>query len=114
MMLSIRSSSSRVALALAAVATLSGCAVAERYCDRSQLAAESSHTSHPSAGWPNGPSNEEDSLDVVGLKGRCERGRVYIETGLGYKLRDGGFYGPEDVFTINAGVVLWNNSSSNR
>lgn len=94
-------------LATAIMAVVTGCASTGGICDGKQLAAETSHTSHVSAGPPIGPKEEEDSLDTIGLVGRCTRGHVYVETGLGYKFREGGFYGPEDIFTIRVGTVLW-------
>jgi len=94
-------------LAAAVVVVLSGCSVAGRYCDDAHVAAATSHASHLTAGWPIGQSREEDSLDTTGLVGRCSRGPVYVETGLGYKFREGGFYGPDEVFQVNIGVILW-------
>lgn len=87
---------SKSILALLAVA-LTGC---------SSVRVEWEHVSHPFAGPPFGPQSEEDSLDTLNVITRKEAGRVYIETGLGYKLGDGGFYGPGLTFTSRIGVEL--------
>lgn len=69
---------------------------------------EYEHVSHPLAGWPFGPANEEDTLDVINA---ClvrsvqvsERVRSFGESCLGYRLTDGGFYGPELTGGFRAG-----------
>lgn len=59
---------------------------------------EVAHTSHPFAGRPFTDRTDEDSLDRLnGCIGR-ERAGWYAETCLGYKYRDGGFYGPRVTF----------------
>lgn len=88
----------RALMILAATIALSGC---------TSLRAEWEHTSHPFAGEPFGPANEEDVLDTANLIARRQSGRFYTEAGLGWKLADGGFYGPELTFTYRAGVELW-------
>jgi hypothetical protein len=69
--------------------------------------AEWEHTSHPFAGPPFGPTNEEDNLDTINIIGRRQMGHAYVEMGVGYKLADGGFDGPELTFTSRFGVELW-------
>jgi hypothetical protein len=81
-----------------AIVLLAGC---------STLSAEVSHVSHPLRGEPFGPSYEEDTLDTVGIVSRREYGRVYVEQGLHYRWRDGGFYGDDFVYTGRVGVQLW-------
>lgn len=69
---------------------------------------EYEHQSHPFAGWPFGPANEEDTLDLINA---ClvrsaqvsERVRSFGESCLGYRLVDGGFYGPELTGGFRAG-----------
>lgn len=85
-------------LFVAVVALCSGC---------STISAEVSHVSHPLRGEPFGPATEEDTLDSVGIVARREYGRVYIEQGLAYRLRDGGFYGDDFVYTGRIGVKLY-------
>lgn len=93
----------KVFVSLIALAALSGCSVAP-----SKLDAGWGHNSYPELGYPFGPANEEDTLDTLGLRATWERGKCFAEVGLGYKLRDGGFYGDSDVvFTSRVGVVLW-------
>ena len=67
---------------------------------------EVEHTSHPLAGPPFGERSEEDSLNTVNVIKRIQKGRVYAETGLGYKIGDGGFYGPDLTATVRVGVSL--------
>jgi hypothetical protein len=85
-------------IAAALAIALSGCAT---------VSAEWAHTSHPMAGYPFGPSYEEDTLDTLNVIGRHQIGRTYVEMGVGYKLADGGFYGPELTFTSRIGVEIW-------
>lgn len=60
---------------------------------------ELAHTSHPFAGPPFGPTDEEDSLDRVnGCLRKDKRNGVYWEGCIGYKYVDGGFYGPKMTF----------------
>lgn len=86
---------------------LSGCATIGGYCDEQRIAAEYDHTSHPLAGWPLGEKNEEDALHQVSVLGRCTHGVGYAEIGMGYKIREAGFYGPEMTGTVRVGVTLW-------
>jgi len=87
-----------VILFLAIVLLCSGCTT---------VSVNVSHVSHPLLGAPFGPANEEDTLDTVGLRTRRESGRFYVEQGLAYRWRDGGFYGDDFVYTLDAGVTLW-------
>jgi hypothetical protein len=86
-------------------AALTGCSVVP-----DKAGVELFHASHPLAGPPFGPTSEEDSLDILQGTTRWQRGRVYGEIGLGYKLKDGGFYGPDFTFTGRVGVELWSKS----
>jgi hypothetical protein len=86
---------------------LSGCSTVGRVCDEASLGAEYEHVSHPFAGYPFGEKVEEDALHTVGTIGRCSMGRAYVEGGVGYKVRDGGFYGPDLTGTLRVGVTLW-------
>lgn len=70
-----------------------------------------SHASHPLLGAPFGPKTEEDSLNVLGCRMRTEmpgNERLFVETSLGRKMGDGGFYGDSKlVFQSYIGVKLW-------
>lgn len=76
-------------------------------CDKQSVRTEYEHVSHLTAGPPFGPQDEEDSLDQISIIGRCSRGRTYAEMGIGYRLTDGGFYGPDEIFTGRVGHYLF-------
>ena len=82
-----------------AIATCTGC---------TSMTAEYEHISHPFAGWPFGPQSEEDTLDQLNLclvkRGDGDRFAVYGASCLGYRLTDGGFYGPSLTGGFKAGV----------
>ena len=90
---------------LAIIATtiaLAGCSHLE------SIRIEEEHVSHPFAGPPFGPSNEEDALDHVEILGRYVfEHNLYIDMGLGYKLADEGLYGPKLTGTVRVGGYLW-------
>ena len=68
---------------------------------------EIEHVSHPLAGWPVSASDTEDGLSQANLIARWQRGRFYIEHGLGYNLQGengGGFYGPGLTYTGRVGI----------
>lgn len=67
--------------------------------------AEYQHVSHLSAGKPFGPSTEEDSLNHLSL---CASSKALVTTELcyGYKLSNGGFYGPRDTAVLRVRVPL--------
>jgi hypothetical protein len=92
-----------VLVALVLLVTCSGCVIAPP----SSVDVGWSHTSHPLRGAPFGPANEEDSLDTLGFRTRWDSGRTFVETGLSYRLRDGGFYGDDFIFESRVGVKLW-------
>lgn len=92
----------KLLIALTAALTLSGCVTAP---DRIDAGWE--HTSHPLLGPPFGPSNEEDTLDTLGLRAAWHRDRYYMELGLGQQLKDSGFAGDGFIFTSRVGVELW-------
>jgi hypothetical protein len=86
--------------ALAALA-LTGCSL-----QPTVYRAELEHVSHPLAGAPFGPKNEEDSLGQATIVARWESGRAYVEHGLGYNLKGrdgGGFYGPSLTYVGRVG-----------
>lgn len=83
---------------LACLVLLSGC---------SSLRVEYQHVSHPFAGPPFGPQTEEDWLDTANIVARRQRGPFYTEAVLGYRLTDGGFYGPRLTGELRVGVELW-------
>jgi hypothetical protein len=80
---------------LAIAVTLAGCASGVRL--------EAEHVSHPFAGRPFSDRTEEDSLTQVNALLEWQRHGWFIESGLGYRVRDGGFYGPPLTFTVRAG-----------
>ena len=90
-------------LAIIGVAVaLTGCA----HFDSIRL--EEEHVSHPFAGPPFGPPNEEDCLDHVVLLGRYVfEHNLYVDMGLGYKYVDEGLYGPKLSGTVRVGGYLW-------
>jgi hypothetical protein len=90
-----------VAVILVALA-LTGCAAAPDRIDLDWF-----HASHPLLGPPFGPSEQEDTLDVLGPRARWERGRYYFEAGIGQQMKDSGFYGDGIIFTSHVGVTLW-------
>lgn len=91
---------------LAAIAAL-GCTLTA--CANLQsISIHESHTSHPFAGPPFGPPTEEEAIDTINVSARWEfKDRVFLELSPGYKIADGGLYGPKLTTTINAGVYLW-------
>jgi hypothetical protein len=68
------------------------------------LSLDASHTSHPFAGPPFGPASEEDSLNSISACLQREARGWYAEQCLGYKIGDGGFYGPRLIYTARAGM----------
>lgn len=65
-----------------------------------------SHVSHPSAGYPTGPANEEDTLDTLGSAIVHKWGHWHIYNRLAFKLRDGGVYGPDLVYQGQVEYVI--------
>jgi hypothetical protein len=88
-------------IAISALA-LTGCGLAP-----TSVSLEHQHLSHPLLGPPFGPSNQEDTLDVLGVRTRWARGPYYVEAGLGQQMKDSGFYGDGIIFTSRVGVELW-------
>jgi hypothetical protein len=88
----------RAAMLAALLATLQGCALAP-----TGMYSEYEHVSHPLAGAPFGPENEEDWLDQLNVGAKWERGGAYLHAGIGYVLTDGGFFGPRLTGSIRAG-----------
>lgn len=84
----------RATAALVLAGSLVGC---------SYLKIEAEHVSHPFAGPPFGPVNEEDSLNQVNSCLGNQNGSSYYEACLGYVYADGGFYGPRVTFTGRVG-----------
>ena len=72
--------------AVSILATTSAC---------SYLKVEVEHVSHPFAGFPFGPPNEEDYLNVAQACLGREGSGWYVEHCLGYKIGETGFYGPK-------------------
>jgi hypothetical protein len=74
---------------------LSGCA--------NYATLEVAHTSHRFAGPPFNDRSNEDSLDRLNACVGRERSGWYAEGCLGYKYRDGGFFGPKVSFDARIG-----------
>lgn len=68
------------------------------------VSVEWQHVSHPLLGPPLGPRNQEDSLDVLNGCAEKRKGHFYVEMCLGYRLKDGGFYGDDFIYTGRFGV----------
>lgn len=92
----------RILVVAMALVALSGCSAVPRSADCGW-----SHVSHPLLGPPFGPTTEEDSLDTAGCRARWENGKAFMETGLSYRLKDGGFYGDDFIFESRVGIKLW-------
>jgi hypothetical protein len=69
----------------------------------SYLKVEAEHVSHPTAGPPFGPRNQEDSINQINACLGSDDGQTYYESCLGYQVRDGGFYGPPLTFSARVG-----------
>lgn len=82
-------------VAVAVVSCMGGC---------TSLRVEYEHVSHPFAGWPFGSADEEDTLDHVNACLVKRAGHMFSESCLGYRLTDGGFYGPDLTGTIRMGA----------
>lgn len=87
-------------LAFALLLLCSGC---------TYVRSEIEHVSHPFAGKPFGPASEEDTLNQANLCFGKEwttgpKLLWYTENCLGYKLTDGGVYGPDLTYTGRAGA----------
>lgn len=65
---------------------------------------ELEHVSHPFAGPPFGPPNQEDSLNQINYCKGTNNGTWYVENCLGYKFMQGGFYGPDLTYTGRIGL----------
>lgn len=87
----------RLSLLLAAL-LMTGCASLP---DAVRL--EWQHVSHPLAGPPFGPTTAEDSLDQLNALAKWQQDGWYYEAGFGWKVTDGGMYGPRLMFTSRIG-----------
>ncbi len=94
----------RCLTALVSISTLalsSGCTL---------ITAEIEHTSHPLAGYPFGPADEEAALNTLNIVFRQDYSNgVYVEQGLGYKIctHEYDFVGPKVTYTGRIGITLW-------
>jgi len=80
---------------LVSMCMLSGCALTP-----DEVRLEHLHASHLSV-----HGNDEDSLDIIQGVARYEFGHhAFVEVGCGIKIRDAGFYGPNDVCTTKGGL----------
>jgi hypothetical protein len=86
------------AMIAAAVVALTGCAGLP-----GAVLIEGEHVSHPTVGPPMGDASAEDSLNQLNALAEWRDGGAYLVTGLGYRIGDGGFYGPRLTFTARAG-----------
>lgn len=95
----------RVIIAVALLLVVSGCASLHPDAGRVYWG----HVSHPQVGPPFGQRHEEDSLDTLNAALVWRDGAWFVETGLGWKLVDGGVYGPDLVFSSRIGREFqWN------
>lgn len=85
------------------IATLTGCAHVPAAVIPTAIRTEIEHVSHPLVGWPISARNNEDALSTVNVVARWTRGSFYVENGLGYKLKDSGFYGPDLTYVGRIG-----------
>lgn len=90
----------QLAIALAAL-QLAGCMTLPDYAG-----SEIEHISHPFAGPPFGPPDEEDTLNHLKGFAGWRKGRCYAELFVGYRLNDGGFYGPKLTGGGSFGVMF--------
>jgi hypothetical protein len=89
----------KISALIACLLILTGCTT---------VSVEYTHLSHPNAGWPVSPEWTEDTLDGVAVVGRREYGeRLYVESALVYKLRDGGIRGPDLAYIGRIGVTIY-------
>ena len=101
-----KAAAAALASALLALSS-SGCTSVRSVCDESRVDFQYTHVSHPFAGWPFGPEDEEDAVHTIGPVARCTVGRGYVDLGAGRKITESGFYGPNLTGTVNIGVNLW-------
>lgn len=97
-------------LTAGAVLLISSGSVSLPGCATTDFSLQYQHVSHLSAGWPNGPSREEDSLDYASICGErsfIKALEATAEVCYGYRLRDKGFYGPKDIVALNVKVPLF-------
>lgn len=67
---------------------------------------EVEHISHPGAGWPVGPADEEAQLTQGNALVRYRKGGLYIDAGIGVKLYEKSqldFVGPRVTGTVRVG-----------
>ena len=67
------------------------------------------HISHPLAGRPFGPKEEEDCYQAAGASLIWQRGNLYIEQGLARKIATAncdGFYGPKLSYSGQIGYTI--------
>lgn len=84
-------------LAILALLPLAGCATAF---------IEAEHISHPGAGWPVGPADEEAQLTQVNAGLKFQRGQWYAAGALGVKVYERSqwdFVGPSVTGTVRVG-----------
>lgn len=97
-----------IALCASILALTSGCTSVGGMCHDARITMEYAHTSHPMAGRPfESQYGSEDTLDTIGPNLHCQSGRIYVETGLGYKIYHNGFEGPNLTGSLRVGMTLW-------
>mgnify|MGYP001576052124 CR=1 FL=1 len=84
-----------LALCCVWLVSMSGCA--------NYASIELAHSSHPLDGPPFGPRNEEDSLDRLNVCLGREQNGWYVDSCVGYRYVDGGFYGSNFTFDGRVG-----------
>lgn len=77
-------------------------------CTPNLIRLEAEHVSHPFAGWPFGPADEESQLTQVNALAEWQEGPWYASAGLGYKVwrrNPYDFAGPRLTGSVRVGYV---------
>jgi hypothetical protein len=88
-------------LALISITMLSGCALTP-----DQVFTNYDHVSHPLLGAPFN-SKPEQYYDAIGVTARWERGHIFYEAGLAYKITPESLLGDECMFNGRVGYSIW-------
>lgn len=71
---------------------------------------EAEHISHPLAGWPFGPCDDEAQITQLNALLHWQKGRWYADAGVGFKVYERSqwdFVGPAMTGTIRVGVEVF-------
>lgn len=92
--------------AKAAITFLIALAIAS--CTPNLIRLEAEHVSHPFAGWPFGPADEESQLTQASALAEWQRDQWYASAGLGYKVlrrNPYDFAGPRLTGSVRVGYI---------